>query len=209
MNNDNNSNGIWFVLAFVIVPVVIGIGKFFSPDTFTINSNTNSPIYVRNLSAIDSVQKIMEDEFSMSQNTKAVMGFDNGTQCICELYTTLTGDSGVVFTLRSTRHDYELNPNKGIEFVYSPKGTVLKENGKVVKSFPDITPRPGVAERITFENISNKVNIKVGCTPICSYFTQLPATEYMVVHTQQYTSALLSKITSEPVFEKPASDEAR
>ncbi|MBL7974763.1 MAG: hypothetical protein JNJ85_07605 [Candidatus Kapabacteria bacterium] len=209
MNNDNNSNGIWFVLAFVVVPVVIGIGKFFSPDTFTINSNTNSPIYVRNLSAIDSVQKTMEDEFSMSQNTKAVMGFDNGTQCICELYTTLTGDSGVVFTLRSTRHDYELNPNKGIEFVYSPKGTVLKENGKVVKSFPDITPRLGVAERITFENISNKVNIKVGCTPICSYFTQLPATEYMVVHTQQYTSALLSKITSEPVFEKPASDEAR
>ncbi len=209
MNNDNNSNGIWFVLAFVVVPVVIGIGKFFSPDTFTINSNTNSPIYVRNLSAIDSVQKTMEDEFSMSQNTKAVMGFDNGTQCICELYTTLTGDSGVVFTLRSTRHDYELNPNKGVEFVYSPKGTVLKENGKVVKSFPDITPRLGVAERITFENISNKVNIKVGCTPICSYFTQLPATEYMVVHTQQYTSALLSKITSEPVFEKPASDEAR
>ncbi|MBX7156628.1 MAG: hypothetical protein U0Y96_17215 [Candidatus Kapaibacterium sp.] len=209
MNNDNTSNGIWFVLAFVVVPVVIGIGKFFSPDTFTINSNTNSPIYVRNLSAIDSVQKTMEDEFSMSQNTKAVMGFDNGTQCICELYTTLTGDSGVVFTLRSTRHDYELNPNKGVEFVYSPKGTVLKENGKVVKSFPDITPRLGVAERITFENISNKVNIKVGCTPICSYFTQLPATEYMVVHTQQYTSALLSKITSEPVFEKPASDEAR
>lgn len=209
MNNDNNSNGIWFVLAFVVVPVVIGIGKFFSPDTFTINSNTNSPIYVRNLSAIDSVQKTMEDEFSMSQNTKAVMGFDNGTQCICELYTTLTGDSGVVFTLRSTRHDYELNPNKGIEFVYSPKGTVLKENGKVVKSFPDITPRLGVAERITFENISNKVNIKVGCTPICSYFTQLPATEYMVVHTQSNTTALLSKITSEPVFEKPASDEAR
>ncbi|MBL7997203.1 MAG: hypothetical protein JNL32_01070 [Candidatus Kapabacteria bacterium] len=202
MNENGSNDGLYVILAFVVVPIIIVFGKKITPDEFTLNDDGRTSHYVRNLSALDSVAPLGNDAMTMAQGTRATFLQPDGTQFKSQFYTAVNGTGGVTFTLRSTENDYKRDSTRGISFTYSTTGSELRENGRLIQRFDTIRAVPGKSERILLENNGRYTMITVGCTRILQLPTQLPATEYVMLRTDAAGGARLSRVNTAPLYSK-------
>ena len=143
-----------------------------------------------NLNSID--QKSRRNAFLLDTASKVSLRVLGNTMHDADITVELKEGDGMRFYTRSAVYNHKNFQN--ITFDFTQFGSILKENGVLIKDFPEIKAVKDNKTRIIFRNDGTHLKIYVDCNELIDYKTNLFSTEYLIIETFQNSRADFSGV---------------
>lgn len=179
------------ILLNITLLVILITGCY--PDRFSLNKRDDNRIEGFIMTPdFDKVEITADNEFTLYEGSMVSLRTVGLTQLAADFTVNLINGEGLSFYFRTVQHDFPRQPF--IKFDYTTNGCSVYENERLLVSVDSVKARHKEPSRIIISNDGKLINITVDCDTVFYGRTELNATEFVLIKSNEESRALLSGI---------------